>query len=307
MKFLDAPVTGAVATRPVNVDGESTFRILEAYKVWLHREHEALSRDLYPDLAEPEVHFSPHTFADNFHYEVPDEAPPPRPHTRARLVLEAVGAIASRRIPADPDPIFAAIGDHRAALDRYEAAVRDNFRLREMMAGGRIRPPMSGREEKIGETNLPEWIASERLMAKMAGAAREHALDILATPPTTLAGAIELLGYMGEVEARRRRLPEEFRDLGVGADASSRPGQGGDWMLRVQRMIADALYAMADARNCPEGFTPVMADGDLSFISNRAFADLPVSRRGEIAVINPETCFDRPAGEPKRRGVSEAA
>jgi hypothetical protein len=306
MKFLDAPVTGALAPRPANVDGESTFRILEAYKVWLHREHEELSRDLYPDLDDPAGHFNPNTVAENFHYEAPDEAPPPRPHTRARQVLEAVGAIASRRLPADPDPVFAAIGAHRAALDRYEAAVRDNFRLREMMAGGRVRPPMSGREEKIGETNLPEWIASERLMAKMAAAAREHAMDIVATPPTTLAGAIELLGYIGEVEARRRRLPEEFRDLGVGPEVS-RSGQGTDWALRIQRTIADALYAMADARNCPEGFTPVMADGDLSFISNRAFADLPVSRRAEIAVINPETCFDRPAGEPKRRGVSEAA
>jgi hypothetical protein len=306
MKFLDAPVTGALAPRPANVDGESTFRILEAYKVWLHREHEELSRDLYPDLDDPADYFNPNTVVENFHYEAPDEASPPRPLTRARLVLEAVGAIASRRLPADPDPVFAAIGAHRAALDRYEAAVRDNFRLREMMAGGRVRPPMSGREERIGETNLPEWIASERLMAKMAASAREHAMEIVATPPTTLAGAIELLGYIGEVEARRRRLPEEFRDLGVGPE-TSRPGQGTDWTLRIQRTIADALYAMADARNCPEGFTPVMADGDLSFISNRAFADLPVSRRAEIAVINPETCFDRPAGEPKRRGVSEAA
>jgi hypothetical protein len=306
MKFLDAPITGAVAPRPVNVDGESTFRILEAYKVWLHREHEELSRDLYPNLDEPEGHFSPNTLAENFHYEPPGEPAPPRPHTRARLVLEAVGAIASRRIPADPDPVFSAIGAHRSALDRYEAAVRDNSRLREMLAGGRIRPPMSGREEKIGDTNLPEWIASERLMAKMGAAAREQAMDILATPPTTLAGAIELLGYIGEVEARRRHLPEEFREFGVGPDPS-RAGQTRDWALQAQSMIADALYAMADARNCPEGFTPVMADGELSFISNRAFADLTVSRRAEIAVINPETCFDRPAGEPGRRGVSEAA
>jgi hypothetical protein len=305
MKFLDAPVTGAVAPRPVNVDGESSFRIQEAYKVWLHREHEELSRDLYPDLADPAGYFGLNTLTENFHYEPPDEAPPQRPHTRARLVLEAVGAIASRRIPADPDPAFAAIATHREALDRYEAAVRDNFRLREMMAGGRVRPPMSGREERIGETNLPEWIASERLMAKMASAAREQAMAILATPPTTLAGAIELLGYLGELEVRRRRLPEEFRDLGLGGD--TRPGEAGDWALQVQRVIADALYAMADARNCPEGFTPVMVDGELSFISNRAFADLTVGRRAEIAVINPETCFDRPAGEPRRRGVSEAA
>jgi hypothetical protein len=305
MKFLDAPVTGALAPRPANVDGESNFRILEAYKLWLHREHEELSRDLYPDLADPLGYFGENTLTENFHYEPPDEAPPPRPHTRARIVLEAVGAIASRRIPADPDPVFAAIAAHREALDRYEAAVRDNLRLREMMAGGRVRPPMSGREERIGETNLPEWIASERLMAKTASGAREQALQILATPPTTLAGAIELLGYLGELEGRRRRLPEEFRDLGLGGDARS--NQASDWMLRVQGVIAEALYAMADSRNCPDGFTPVMDEGVLSFMSNRAFADLTVSRRDEIAVINPETCFDRPAGEPRRRSISEAA
>ena len=306
MKFLDAPVTGAVAPQPVNVDGESTFRILEAYKVWLHREHEELSRDIYPDQPDPLSHFNLETVAENFHYEAPDEPPPARPHTRARLVLEAVGAIASRRIPADADPIFAAIDAHRAAVARYRAAIRDKRRLKETLPGNRTRSVVTVWEDTIANTDAPEWIASERLVKRMLDLACEGALDILRTPPTTLAGAIDLLRYVADFDARSSAMPGNFTDFADDPE-NSRAGNKRGWAYHAQRMIADALYAMADARNCPDGFTPVMADGELQFLSNRAFADLSVSRRAEIAVINPETCFDRPTGEATKREISQAA
>jgi hypothetical protein len=305
MKFLDAPVTGAVAPRPVNVDGESKFRILEAYKVWLHREHEELSRDLYPDVPEPLTYFNSETAADNFHYAAPDSPPPPRPGTRARLVLEAVGVIVSHRIPADPDPIFAAIEAHRASLARHEAAVLDHRRLMQTLSSERTR--IVPARDAVAGSEAPEWLASERLVKTTFDETQKCAVDILQRSPTTLAGAIALLRYMEELEAGECPMPKDLTDDRKSSGNRTR-GHAYSWTFHAQRMIADALYAMADARTCPEGYTPVMRpDGAIAFLSNRAFAELSVASRSEIVVVNPETCFDRPPREPARWKQSKAA
>jgi len=306
MKFLDAPVTGGVAPRPVNVDGESKFRILEAYKVWLHREHDELSRELYPDVPDPLTHFATNTVAENFHYAAPGAPPPPRPSVRARQVLEAVGVIASHRIPADPDPIFAAIEAHRTALTRHEAAVFDHRRLMQTLSSERPRSFAPMHNQAAG-AETPEWIASERAVKAAFDETQKCAIDMLHRPPTTLAGAIALLRYMEELEAGECPMPKELTDDRKTAGSRNR-GHAHSWSFHAQRMIADALYAMADARTCPEGYVPVMRrDGAVVFLSNRQFAELSVANRAEIVVINPETCFDRPPREPVRWRQSEAA
>jgi hypothetical protein len=306
MKFLDAPVTGAVAPRPVNVDGESKFRILEAYKVWLHREHEELSRDLYPDVAEPLTHFNPDTAAENFHYAAPGSPPPPRPGVRARQVLEAVGVIASHRIPADPDPVLSAIEAHRTAVARHEAALLDHRRLMQTLSGERPRS-ISPARETIAGTEPPEWAESERTVKATFDDTQKCAIDMLHRPPTTMAGAIALLRYMEELEVGECPMPKDLTDDRKTAAGRNR-GQAYGWTFHAQRMIADALYVMADARTCPEGYTPVMRpDGAIAFLSSRAFAELSVASRAEIVVINPETCFDRPPREPVRWKQSKAA
>lgn len=68
--------------------------ILFAYRQWLKHEGDILGEELFPELGQDASRFIPETFARHFHF--PLDRPwteVEKPSTRARTILEAVGAM----------------------------------------------------------------------------------------------------------------------------------------------------------------------------------------------------------------------
>jgi hypothetical protein len=83
----------------------------------------------------------------------------------------------------EPDPIFAAIDRHRAALRGWLAAY-DRLVLQEMM------PPEA-------PPDAPEWIEANTAFLAAIQELGKALKVVLSTPPTTIAGVADLLDYVG--------------------------------------------------------------------------------------------------------------
>jgi len=122
----------------------------------------------------------------------------------------------AQRATGEPDPMFAAIERHRAALRGWLAAYDRLGVLQEMIPEARrrweifdVRLTEKGYAERPDDcTDAPEWIEAN---TAFLGAIEElaKALEVvLSTPPTTIAGIADLLDYLGRCRYGRELVDE---------------------------------------------------------------------------------------------------
>jgi hypothetical protein len=123
-----------------------------------------------------------------------------------RIALAALSATAVA-LPALPimaaasetDPIFAAIAAHREATAAEIAAVHANSRLDATLPREKTTWHWSvyDTEPPADCNDAPEWIAAEVALGDAGDAEDDALLAVLTTTPTTLAGIVALLEYVG--------------------------------------------------------------------------------------------------------------
>ncbi len=114
-----------------------------------------------------------------------------------------------------PDPIFAAIEVHRHAIEATNKVLREHSRLEETLPKGLRQSSITAWEEKIVETDAPEWIASERALSAAQDAETEAALQLAGILPVTTAGVAAILAYAVDQPPKIGCKFPEFDDDGV--------------------------------------------------------------------------------------------
>jgi len=106
----------------------------------------------------------------------------------------------AQRATGEPDPMFAAIERHRAALRGWLATYDRLGVLQEMIPETRRLWQILVNERPDDCTDAPEWIeANTAFLAAIEETA--IALEVvLSTPPTTITGAADLLDYVGRYQ-----------------------------------------------------------------------------------------------------------
>lgn len=133
--------------------------------------------------------------------------------TRRQIMAGAISIVPAAGIAAlpvlaadEPDPIFASIEAHRAAVLAFDAAVEVEFDLEEQLPEEACRSSVTAWEHVIVETDDPRWIAAIEARGEAIETADDMAWDLIEqTPPVTAAGAAALLYYAdGEPHGRLR-------------------------------------------------------------------------------------------------------
>ena len=93
------------------------------------------------------------------------------------------------------DPIFAAIADHRSAVEAHDNAVHEKSRLEGVLPRDRCRSLITLYERKIVETDDARWIEAEELVDKANNIMDAAAMVIVNLEPETVQGAIAVLQY----------------------------------------------------------------------------------------------------------------
>jgi len=102
---------------------------------------------------------------------------------------------------AEPDPIFAIIKEHDAAM-RGESACRlwQSVLEKSLPANRRAWRFGASSEPLESTTDAPEWIASQMAVGEAKDRRAKAIVSLLTTRPATMGGAVELLGYVGASE-----------------------------------------------------------------------------------------------------------
>jgi hypothetical protein len=98
------------------------------------------------------------------------------------------------RATAEPDPIFAAIERHRAALRGWLAADHRRGVLWDVIPKARRRWESNERPDDC--TDAPEWIGANTTLIEVTEELDKALEVVLSTPPTTIAGVADLLDYV---------------------------------------------------------------------------------------------------------------
>jgi hypothetical protein len=110
----------------------------------------------------------------------------------------------------EPDPILAAIENHKAAYHNVEAVVSEQSRLERLLPREKRETSINAWEEKIVETDDPRWIESERAVIRSFDAETDAACVLVSICPTTIAGIIALLRYANAVDKDGEAWPREL-------------------------------------------------------------------------------------------------
>jgi hypothetical protein len=97
-----------------------------------------------------------------------------------------------------PDPIFAAIERHQAALRGWVAAKDRHWRLRRRIPKARRR--WESDEKPLFCTDAPEWIEANTALIEAYDELDKALEAVLSSPPTTIAAVADLLDYVGREE-----------------------------------------------------------------------------------------------------------
>jgi hypothetical protein len=112
--------------------------------------------------------------------------------------LPMIAATLPRGATGGPDPIFAAIERHRAALRGWVAAKHQHWRLRRIIPKARRR--WESDEKPLRCTDAPEWIEANTALIEAYEELDKALEDVLSSPPTTIAAVADLLDYVGREE-----------------------------------------------------------------------------------------------------------
>jgi hypothetical protein len=158
------------------------------------------------------------------------------------VALSTVGKLLAARA-GDVDPIFAIMEEHDRAMVNESACGRSHSDVEGSLPRDRMtwKPEEGERMPPKGCTDAPEWIEAQLAMSDTYVRRNEAIVALLTTQPTTLQGAIALLGYVGSVEYPYERGAEDvmlfvFPNIGnerVGEAAVSFPARLAETMLRL--------------------------------------------------------------------------
>jgi hypothetical protein len=166
--------------------------------------------------------------------------------------LPMIAATLPRRGIGEPDPIFAAIERHRAALRGWVAATDRRWRLHQMIPEARRRWESGERPHFC--TDAPEWIGANTALIE-AYEELDKALEVvLSTPPTTVAGVADLLDYVSK---------EEWEVAGAVEEG------GGEWYGTIlenalegdhdQGLVENPACTVEAVRKAATNFLPIIA------------------------------------------------
>ena len=160
----------------------------------------------------------------------------------------------AQRATGEPDPIFAAIGRHRAAVRGWLAAYDRLGVLQEMIPEARRGWQVLFNERPDDCTDAPEWIeANTAFLAAIEELDRAYEV-VLSTPPTTVAGVADLLDYVSK---------EEWEVAGAVEDS------GGEWYGTIlenalegdhdQGLVENPACTVESVRKAATNFLPMIA------------------------------------------------
>lgn len=129
---------------------------------------------------------------------------------RAFVVGSAGAAVAPTALAAmnQQDPIFAAIGAHRAATAGVYATIEAHTSLEMELPREKKKSIVSVCGEEIVATDDPRWVDCQRAVLRAWEAQDDAAVALLNIRPTTMAGVTALLRYA--VEADGVGWPDEL-------------------------------------------------------------------------------------------------
>jgi hypothetical protein len=159
-----------------------------------------------------------------------------------------IAATLPRRATGEPDPIFAAIERHRAAMRGWLAAIDRRWALRKMIPQARRRWEFDERPD--GCIDAPEWIEANTALIE-AYEELDKALEaLLSTPPTTIAGVADSLHYVSRDEYEYSELAEEGYGTILGNALEGDHDQG---------LVENPACIVAGVRNAAANFLPMIA------------------------------------------------
>jgi hypothetical protein len=144
-----------------------------------------------------------------------------------RILIASAAALPALSLPvaaatAEVDPIFAAIGRHKAAVEANGKAVHDECCLEEVLPWDRHQSFIAAYGRKIIETDDPRWIEAEEQVEKTGDAMNDAATEILNFEPQTLQGAFAVLRYavdhMDRYDGEMMGWPDSLLPDGVDPD-----------------------------------------------------------------------------------------
>lgn len=139
-----------------------------------------------------------------------------------------------------PDPIFAAIEDHKAACAAMNAEVSEHSRLESALPREKRKSSVDAFEEKIVATDDPRWIESERAVMRSFDTETDAACVLVTVRPTTIAGILALLHYANAADNDGEAWPREL--------ASDDGTKTRSWHYFLIEAIAEALPSMVSLK-----------------------------------------------------------
>lgn len=117
------------------------------------------------------------------------------------LGVVPLSSAAPAKASEESDPVLEAINEHDAAMRNEAACLLWQSVLEKNLPADR-RTWRSGASNQPAEnkTDAPEWIASQMAVGEAKERRCKAIVTLLTVPPTTMAGAIALLSYVGTIE-----------------------------------------------------------------------------------------------------------
>lgn len=154
----------------------------------------------------------------------------------AGAALTVAALTGSAAVAFQPDPIFAAIEAHKAAVAATLANYDAHTALERELPADKRRSRVDAWEEAIVPTDDPRWIETERNMMRCYNAEEDAACALVSEAPATLAGVLALLQYANTADTDGMAWPAALED-----------GKTRSWHYFLVEMLADALPAMVQA------------------------------------------------------------
>lgn len=158
--------------------------------------------------------------------------------TSAAAVSAAAMIGTTAAVALQPDPVFAAIEAHKAAVAATSAAVGLHSALDEKLPIEKCRSSVTAWGEEIVATDDPRWIDAERGVMRCHHAESDAACALINNPPATMAGVLALLQYAIAADTDGEGWPQ------LESDDFKRTRS---WQYFLIEMLADALAGMVQA------------------------------------------------------------
>ncbi len=139
--------------------------------------------------------------------------------TTRRAILAGAASLPALAIPAaamaGPDPIFAAIDDHRRLYEKLNSLAHRHGELeRSIPAERRVAYHVEDRGTDAGKNDDPRWTAFQDDYWACSDAEQTSAIELLNIKPTTLQGVAALLLYARDHEISGAEWPDHLVDDG---------------------------------------------------------------------------------------------